>query len=633
MTSSSSNRKHNNANSTTCSNNTSSIKTSNNNKKRSVTFNPTVEALSLLDNNRTTNPLLSTMAKRNIATMTQKDLDNLVKRNQMAKQVKQVTMIRRILLSGVFGYIFQKHILREYLLPYGPALLGIKEIYKSVDITNDLLQIKHGNTYKIYESIVSSNNDTSSSLLLNGPETIVFDNDGNMYALTEDSKLVQLYNIQEPTATHNVTAVFKKDLGIGRPLGSIFTNEKSTKGKNTIYICIAGIGLTRIIDIHNPLSKLEIIASHVIDEMITTYKYEEEITSPKTNDTDSTIKSKIYTKTVLREENITEYISTPISYANDVTVGPKSGLIYFTDATNIPPDRISRTSSTKASSSCTSNTCNSKAWNNENNSNKQLLWKKQITQKYYGNYHYDTLYGSKIDLLRYELTGRLLEYNPYTDEVRILYKKLRFANGISSYIDDHGDEILIIAETFGIRIQKYNTRTGIMETILDGKSFQGYLDGVECISHPLLDNKNNNKKNINIPSTLCFAVMPSSIVLLGRILNSLPLSIGRFIRTLLMALPRTLLPKMNMFGGLIQFNPDDATDIQYYLDPTGIDIQYITGVTYHNGKLYLGSIVNHYIGVYNIHDVLEKQQEQKQQHEKEKKTTSSSEHIIKNDEL
>ena len=78
------------------------------------------------------------------------------------------------------------------------------------------------------------------------------------------------------------------------------------------------------------------------------------------------------------------------------------------------------------------------------------------------------MYGSKIDALLGKPSGRLLEYDPATDEIRILARNLSFANGIAV---DKDETYLVFAETFRLRVGKYYLRgdkQGNIEYIVEG---------------------------------------------------------------------------------------------------------------------------------------------------------------------
>ena len=88
--------------------------------------------------------------------------------SKYTKKSTTVSMIQHVLLAGVFGYMIQKHLLKSYLLPYGPAQeIGYPGDYNHnnnnnnkpyslfhydyepslpVDYTNTLLQIQQHST-------------------------------------------------------------------------------------------------------------------------------------------------------------------------------------------------------------------------------------------------------------------------------------------------------------------------------------------------------------------------------------------------------------------------------------------------------------------------------------------------------
>jgi hypothetical protein len=122
--------------------------------------------------------------------------------------------------------------------------------------------------------------------LLIGPETIVFGNDGTLFIMTEQSNLCSLTDFEKDEGGRiTAKSTLVADLGVGRPLGGRFTFD------NTLYIADVVLGLTRIKNPGNPKSKVELVASQVKDKG--------------------------------------EW--TRILFTDDVTIGPKSGMVYFTD--------------------------------------------------------------------------------------------------------------------------------------------------------------------------------------------------------------------------------------------------------------------------------------------------------------
>ena len=56
-------------------------------------------------------------------------------------------------------------------------------------------------------------------------------------------------------------------------------------------------------------------------------------------------------------------------------------------------------------------------------------------------------------------------------------------------------------------------------------------------------------------------------------------------------------------GGIVVFDPDKkepSSFVKIIQDPQGKDIAHLTGVTIHQNKLYLGSLENDFIGVYDL---------------------------------
>ena len=115
------------------------------------------------------------------------------------------------------------------------------------------------------------------------------------------------------------------------------------------------------------------------------------------------------------------------------------------------------------------------------------------------------------------------------------------------------------------------------------------FDGVDCAWEGVTANK-----------AYCYAINPSSVVLANKILGKIPHPLDTYIRTLLLALPKRLLPKVVPYGGVTVIDPVSNKYIELLQDPDGSDISRLTGVTVHDNKLYLGSLFNDFIGVYDL---------------------------------
>ena len=93
--------------------------------------------------------------------------------------------------------------------------------------------------------------------------------------------------------------------------------------------------------------------------------------------------------------------------------------------------------------------------------------------------------------------------------------------------------------------------------------------------------------------------MISAIVPMHLFLNSVPIQVSQLLRNMILLLPKWLAPPVKKFGGIVEVNPS-TKEFRLLLDPTGEDISALTGVTAYKDKLYLGSLSNKYIGVYNL---------------------------------
>lgn len=176
--------------------------------------------------------------------------------------------------------------------------------------------------------------------------------------------------------------------------------------------------------------------------------------------------------------------------------------------------------------------------------------------------------------------GRVLMYDPLTDHVSILARNLSFPNGISVNPDE---TFLVFAETFGLSLNVLDLKSGQLRQI-EG-NLPGYPDGVDCAP---------------TDTGLCYSVMISAVVPVHRILNVLPDWLDRMLRTLLMMMPRSLAPPAQPYGGVAEVDVAQSKIRRILQDTTAKDIGMLSGVTVHENKLYLGSLENDFIGVYDL---------------------------------
>lgn len=129
------------------------------------------------------------------------------------------------------------------------------------------------------------------------------------------------------------------------------------------------------------------------------------------------------------------------------------------------------------------------------------------------------------------------------------------------------------------------------------------FDGIDCASTKISGEE----------KVICFAVIIAYIVPAQKLIWKLPNPIDIFASMLLLNMPRTIVPKTEPYGGILMLDPEaSATDghasnravLRLIQDPTGKDITHLTGITVQEKKLYLGSLKNDFVGVYDISDMM-----------------------------
>jgi hypothetical protein len=144
--------------------------------------------------------------------------------------------------------------------------------------------------------------------------------------------------------------------------------------------------------------------------------------------------------------------------------------------------------------------------------------------------------------------------------------------------------MLFFAETFALKLVKFSLEDKMLTTVVS-EELTGYPDGVDC------------------SESLCYAVMPSAIPPLVKWLLIIPYPLDVVVRSLLMALPKKMAPPVEKYGGIVEvdvFGTMGGGSVRLIQDPLAADVGMINGVTVHNNKLYLGSLQNNYIAVYDL---------------------------------
>ena len=246
------------------------------------------------------------------------------------------------------------------LLPYGPAVPVDQHRGPHrgprANPENTSLRLSSKKLTKIYERV-----EEGKDPLVVKPETIILNNDGQIFLLSENGSLVTLVDIKETDEPFISTARALEiaHLGVGRPLSGKFDNT------GCLYFVDVIMGLARIcLNDNTHHSHVELLASRV---------------------------------------KLEDGSYSPINYADDIDIGQETGHVYFSDATDVRSDRDVMTG------------------------------------------RWDIMYGSKVDGIRMNMSGRLLRYKPETGEVDVLAKRVAFANGVAV---DKDETFVLFASTY-----------------------------------------------------------------------------------------------------------------------------------------------------------------------------------------
>ena len=182
-------------------------------------------------------------------------------------------------------------------------------------------------------------------------------------------------------------------------------------------------------------------------------------------------------------------------------------------------------------------------------------------------------YGEEtMELFERRPSGRLLVYDPASQETKVLIDNLYFANGVALAPDE---SFVIVVETFEHRIMRYwieGPKAGTRDVFAE--NLPGYLDNVT-----------------EAPGGFWLAIVgPRSDEIDS--LVSLP-----FRRTILWRLAQVVGFPESKHSYAVKLSTD-ATPLQSLEDDTG-HIFALTSVLERDGKLYLGSHVNDIIGMMN----------------------------------
>jgi hypothetical protein len=337
---------------------------------------------------------------------------------------------------------------------------------------------------------------------IDGPETVIFSpSTGAMYALTESGALMYI-----DVASDDVhPAAFLS----GRPLGADFAAAESTDDTDVLYVADALKGLLRVsIPKKQPAPPEQAVV---------------EVVSTRTSVAGGGLPAGHH-----------------ILYADDVAVGPKTGHVYFSDASDVGISRT-RTDPTR----------------------------------------WDTLGASIVDGIRGKRSGSLLVYDPKSRQTRALASGLWFANGVTVTPDE---SLVLVAETFLARVLSYDVRSGGLTPVggTGAPLFTGYVDGA---MHA--EATGGSAVLVAVPS-----VAPKAVAILSKLR---PVWLQTMLREVLLKLPPVL--STVKYACFSKINYVTGQVLQTYVDEDGESLECITSVVEKGGKFYLGSLKNHFVAV------------------------------------
>ena len=179
------------------------------------------------------------------------------------------------------------------------------------------------------------------------------------------------------------------------------------------------------------------------------------------------------------------------------------------------------------------------------------------------------------DLLEARPHGRLLRYDPVSKQTRVLLRGLYFANGVSLA----GDEsFVLVNETYRYRITRYwlqGARAGTADTFAEG--LPGFPDNLDRSPR----------------GTFWVALFTVRNDLLDA-LHPHP-----WAKSLLARLPKFTWPKPAPYGLVVELDAKGNV-IRSFQDPGGRRVRQITTAREHEGRLYLGTLDNPWIGRFDL---------------------------------
>ncbi len=177
----------------------------------------------------------------------------------------------------------------------------------------------------------------------------------------------------------------------------------------------------------------------------------------------------------------------------------------------------------------------------------------------------------KADLLEHRPNGRLLAYDPQTNQNRVLLRDLYFANGVAVSPDQ---SFVLVNETGNYSVRRYwlkGPKQGQSEVFID--NLPGFPDGISSNGRDMFWLALVNRRDVALDKLLPHP----------------------FLRKVVMRLPSFLQPNIKRYAFVLGLDTNGRV-VRNLQDPSPQCFTQIANVVEHNGALYFGSIGESAIG-------------------------------------
>ena len=188
-----------------------------------------------------------------------------------------------------------------------------------------------------------------------------------------------------------------------------------------------------------------------------------------------------------------------------------------------------------------------------------------------------TLGASLLDLMEHGLYGRIIEFDPNTEESKVVMRDLSFANGVA--MSPAGD-FMLVAETGAYRVWKHwlqGPKRGSSEVLID--NLPGFPDNVHV--------GQNGRFWVGLTA-------PRSVALDD-------LSEKPFVRKIVQRLPAFMRPKVVAYGMVLAI--DEQGDVLHNLQAPSGAVYATTGVSETDDAIYVTSLTAPFLAKYNKADL------------------------------